>query len=274
MKMNYPLKNNRKNNSVRNSIIIILLIVGLVWIFYFFSPNFFIQSFYKIGEPIGNGGDFLKSNLASVEAFFTDKTRLFVENQLLTDKLNQANTQLSVLENLKKENEDLKKLVGRTSSEKFVVAAVLSHPNHTLYDTLIIDAGELDGIKKDDPVLVDDFIIGKIAETYARYSKVVLLSTSGESMAVKVGENAMDAEAHGRGAGNFYIQLPKDVPVKVGDSVRAAGLFGNFFGVVGDIEQTETSSFQFILFTLPINPNVIDMVRVQIAGTQVGKLPN
>ena len=77
-----------------------------------------------------------------------------------------------------------------------------------------------------------------------------------------IGETNISAEAIGRGAGNFIIKAPKEVAVTQGDIIRLPNLNPKFFGTVQDVEQTVTSTFQLILFRLPVNINNLRWVEI------------
>ncbi|MES2087495.1 MAG: rod shape-determining protein MreC [Patescibacteria group bacterium] len=260
--MNYLQKNNHRNSSAWKSIVGVVLVLGLAGIFYFFLPNFLTQTLYGVATPVWNSSEFVKGSFAAVWSMFDDKAKLESENAALLLKLSIANVALTTLDDYKRENDTLKTLLGRTNGEKSVLASVLSRPGHTAYDSFVVDAGKNDGVKKGDLVLVQDFAIGTVEEVFNRYAKISLFSSFGESVLVRVGTSGVDTEALGRGAGNFSIKLPKEILVKPGDVIKSTGLYPKFYGVVGDVEQTETSAFQSILFTLPVNLNIVDQVLI------------
>lgn len=262
MKMNYLQKNNQRNSGVLNSFIGLIAIVLVVGILYLVMPNFVAQTFYKIGQPLWGTSTFIQNTVSSAWPIFSDKAVLEAKNNELLKRLDDANINLTLLENYKKENEELKNNFGRSIGEKGIIASVLNRPNHTSYDSLIVDVGSQNGIQKDDLVYVRDFVVGRVQEVFSSYSKVSLLSSSGEKITVRIGDSGVDTDALGRGGGNFYIKIPRDVAVKEGDVIKSTGLYSAFYGIVGSIEQNETSSFQFILFTLPINMNSVDLVEI------------
>ena len=148
----------------------------------------------------------------SIETFFSDnigllqsKAALISENNTLKAEIqkDQENSLLSAA--LKDENTDLKNILGRKSdSQKEILATILAKPFFSPYDTLVIDLGTADGIAVGDQVLVDgDIYIGFVNEIYSHSSKVVLYSSSGETVNVFVGSSTIEKTATGMGGGNF-----------------------------------------------------------------------
>ncbi len=262
MKMNYLLKNNQQSRGVRKPIIAVVVILAVAGFFYFFASNFASQSIYSIARPILSLRDYVFQKFADLWSVVSDKQSLARENVGLQRELDDARLSLLSLDVYKKENEDLKNLLGRSTTEKKILASVLEKPNRSLYDTLMIDAGENQGVKKGDFVFAADFIIGNVEEVHGSYSKVSLASTPGQTFTVRVGNSGIDTQALGQGGGNFVIKLPKEIPIKVGDLIKSSGLPARFFGTVQDVEQTETGSYQFVLFNLPVNINTLDRVLV------------
>lgn len=260
--MNYLLKNKHKDTRVRRSILMVVLILGLAWLFYYFIPNFSSNILYGIARPIWIVRDFVLNKFDDIGSAFSDKASLALENRSLKTERDEANLALLDLDSYKKENAELKSMLGRSTAEKSILAVIITKPNRTTYDTLVLDVGEKQGVKKGDTVISGDFIIGRIGEVFSEYSKAVLVSSSGEAFTVRIGDSGVDTPALGRGGGNFFARLPKDVKIEKGDLVKSAEIRPRFFGRVEEIEQTETGSFQFVLFKLPVNLNTLEWVEI------------
>lgn len=266
-KMNYLLKNNRRENKTWKPVAGVAVILALAGFFYFFAPNLANQGLYKIAGPMWNARQHVGGALTNFWSIFADKATLASENLSLQQKLDEANLGLLDLDAYKQENDGLKILLGRKDlAEKKVLAVILAKPNQSAYDTLVLDVGKNQGVKAGDSVLAGDFIIGAVREVYDNYSKAVLASAPGETFTVRVGASGIDTQAQGRGGGNFIIQLPKEIAVKQGDLIKSPGLSPRIFGTVEDIEQNATDPFQFILFKLPVNINSLEWVEVVNSG--------
>jgi len=239
------------------AVIIILILL------YFFAPNLVNNALFAVAKPIWNAQDYVVEKYEKIYALFSEKQKLAKLNANLARELAEATTALQSAEVYKRENENLKSLLlGRDSGEKRILANIMAKPNHSLYDTLLLDVGTQNDIAIGDKVLAGDFVLGTIREVYGNHSKATLLSSHGEISRVLIGETNISAEAIGRGAGNFIIKAPKEVAVTQGDIIRLPNLNPKFFGTVQDVEQTVTSTFQLILFRLPVNINNLRWVEI------------
>lgn len=259
--MNYRLRNNQNSQSAWKPVIATFSILLIAGFLYFFMPRLIHEGLYGIARPFWKAEEFIGQKFTDIVALIKEKDRLVAENVALERQLDETRTALLSLDTYKKENGDLKVLLGRTNTEKRILAVILAKPNRSLYDTLVLDVGERNGVRAGDTVAVGDFILGAIHEVYPDYSKATLFSSSGEIKNVRIG-TGVHAEAIGRGGGNFLIKLPKETEVKIGDSVTVPDINPKLFGIVEDIEVTETSSFQFILFKLPVNINSLNWVEI------------
>ncbi|MBI2476128.1 MAG: rod shape-determining protein MreC [Candidatus Taylorbacteria bacterium] len=262
--MNYLLRNSRRGSGLRKPIINVLVVLALAGFFYFFAPRLANQSLYAFARPIWSARDYVTGLLANLKSLFSSKETLAAQNLSLERKLKEARVALLDLDAYRKENDELKRLLGRNPAEKKVLALILAKPNRSLYDTLVLDVGANQGVKEGDKVYYGDFVIGAVRAVYAGYSKAVLASSAGETLTVRIATSSIDTEAAGRGGGNFIAKLPKEIPIKLGDLIKSVGPEPRFFGAVEDIERTETSSFQFVLFKLPVNINTLEWVEVSL----------
>ena len=260
--MNYLLKNSRRENGTRRPILWTLAILALAGFFYSFTPKFANQNVYSLARPIWITRDYIADKFTNFLSTLSDKKRLAAENLSLHNELSEARVALIGLDDYKKENAELKKILGRNPTDKKILAVILAKPNRSSYDTLVLDVGKNQNITEGDLVLFGDFMLGTVREVYGNYSKATLISSPGETLMVRIGESGIDTKAIGRGNGNFIAKLPKEIIVNKGDLIKSPGLMPKFFGVVEDIEQTETSSLQFILFKLPVNINALEWVEV------------
>ena len=261
--MNYLLKNSRREKGVSKQILIASSTFVIAVLLYLFAPNFINDTLFSVAKPIWSAENYVAEKYHKIYALFSEKQELTRLNEKLELELGEAKTSLQSLEVYKRENENLKSLLlGRDSGEKRVLANIMAKPNHSLYDTLLLDVGAENGIVAGDRVLTGDFVLGTVREVYENHSKATLLSSYGEVSKVLIGDTNISAEALGRGAGNFTLKVPKEIVVTKGDIIRMPGLNPKFFGTVLDVEQTETSTFQTILFRLPANINHLRWVEI------------
>lgn len=264
--MNYPLRNSSrpKNKNKRLKFFISAIIFAIL--FLISLTGAFKKSLNKITLPFWKSDYYITQKFSNNFSIISSKRSLILENRRLDEELNKMKADLSVDKIIRKENENLKALLGRNVAErKTVLAAVLVRPSISPFDVIIIDAGIDKGVKAGNRVLYkDSFTIGEVEEIYDRSSKVKMYSSPGEKFLALVGERLVQVEAEGLGGGNFSAKLPRDIEVNEGDAAVVPSISTAIFGFVQKIELNPTDSFQKIIFKIPVNLSELQWVLVEI----------
>ena len=266
--MNFHLKNNNylvKNNASKN---IIFYFIGVIFLIAIFSLPSVRNLLFGIGGPIWSVRNSINYFLSDNIKLLNSKINLIDENSLLKEQIKSYEKEQALFSLLKKENEDLKNILGRKiSGRNVLLSAVLSKPYLSPYDTLVIDTGLFDGVSVDDKVLADgNTYIGYVSEVYDNFSKVVLYSSPGEKVKVLIGNSNIEKDATGLGGGNFEVQIPREIDIKEGDPIVIPSISANVFGVVEKIEFKESDSFQNIIFKNPINIGELKFIEVLLSN--------
>jgi len=248
-----------------------ILLTGVFVIFFMYVVLFtrvFDVSSSSVGflaVPIWKTQDFIVNTWDNIQIGFLSKKTILIENKRLKEDVAIASVKLLDRNLLFEENIELKELLGRDVTEQTVFATVLTKPNRSLYDTLIIDVGKNAGIVKGDKVLYGGtIVIGKIVEVLKNSSKVLLLSSPREVVDVIVGNNNIETLAYGRGGGVFELELPRDTEVKIGDVIAIPGIISRVLGTVEHIETKPSNPFKTILFKGPVNIFELKWVEVVV----------
>ncbi|MDO8579828.1 MAG: rod shape-determining protein MreC [bacterium] len=192
------------------------------------------------------------------------KDSLARENERLAREIRADEISLLLFDVIKRENEELKSILGRKIEGNLILAIVLVRPPVSPYDTLIIDRGKRDGLAVGNMVYAQgDVLIGEIAEIYDNRSKVTFFSTPGKKTNISFDNSNVRAEARGRGGGNFSASVPIDVEIKEGDIVIFSDIKPHIFGIVEKVIADSVDSFETILFRSPINIHDILFVEVK-----------
>lgn len=180
----------------------------------------------------------------------------YSENQSLKKQINSLQELKAQNQQLKVENEELNHLldleptlVGKT----IISATVISRSPNEWLDTLTIDVGANNGIKKDMSVMSDTGLIGRVYEVGATSSKVRLLtSESDERLAVAAGIQSNDdiiygvVSAYDKNANELVIdQVSPAAKIAKGSVVTTNGLGGvSPEGlIVGEVVSTSVDNF-------------------------------
>ena len=250
----------------------ILAIILILW-----SGSIFGGLSFVAGEsfrPILSAGNAMGNKLRSLGAYFVSKRSLSVENKILIEKMADLEAGMSNYNSLRDENIILKEILGRTeASDHLVVAAILSKPNQSAYDTLLIDAGSDEGLHVGDLVLARGHIpIGKIVAVTPNSAKVVLFSSSGERTSARLAtvlanqgeEKNVLYDLVGRGGGNFEMVLPRDVAFGPGDTALLPGINSRVLARAESVISDPRDPFKKILLSSPANFQHLAFVQIQI----------
>ncbi|MFA5936754.1 MAG: rod shape-determining protein MreC [Candidatus Paceibacterota bacterium] len=262
--MNYLLdKKNKKNKYVKYAIFAVVF----VFLIYFRTSVFNSLSYvsHLVFRPVLILGNNISGKLSNVGAYFYSKKSLLIENENLNLKLNEQSAKIANYNSILDENLKIKEILGRSSENKItVLGSILSKPNQSPYDTLIIDVGEKNKIEVGQRVFaIGNIPIGRIAEVYLNSSKVILFSNPGEKTEVVVsGQNAF-MQVVGRGGGNFEMTLPRDFILEKGTEIVLPGINTYVLGIVETIISDPRDSFQKALLVSPVNIAELKFVEVE-----------
>jgi len=264
--MSYLLDKSRRRKKNLN---IALGVVLLILLFYFRAGLFnkLSRAGHAVFKPVLVIGGDVQEKTKELEIFFTSKSALRRENSDLKAKLDADNADRANYDSVVKENADLKALLGRKEIKNptadMVLAAILSKPNQSIYDTLLLDAGSQAGIKKGDLVFAfGDIPIGRISEVYASSSTAVLFSNSGEKTDIIIaGQNAF-MQITGRGGGNFEMVLPRDFAISKGDQAVLPGLIPYLVAIVETTISDPRDPSAKALLISPVNIQELKFVEI------------
>ncbi|WP_188453508.1 rod shape-determining protein MreC [Virgibacillus oceani] len=116
---------------------------------------------------------------ANIFTNIDDLKNTYDENKLLKEKLSQYKGLIYEVQEIKEENEQLRKTLEKTESIRDfnpIQAAVMSRTPERWVEQLTINKGEQDGVKTDMAVITADGMVGKIQTTSEFTSTVQLLT--------------------------------------------------------------------------------------------------
>ncbi|MFA5500951.1 MAG: rod shape-determining protein MreC [Candidatus Omnitrophota bacterium] len=164
------------------------------------------------------------------------------ENKILHDRLGLLTRMAEETQAIHDENERLrnllnfKKIIPYTS----IVAQVVGRDPSNWSNSIIIDKGSSNGIKKNMAVMSTRGLVGRIVEPGKNYSKVLLITDPNLKVGIMIRRNRQGGVMVGRPGGRckiIYISLDSDA--RIGDKVITAG-FGSVFPkgiLIGEIEK-------------------------------------
>ena len=228
---------NRRKSRFDISLFVILLFVSsiLLWT----STGEFIVNFRDVGFSVASS---FENVVFSIHSFFTGTVTSIMELSSLKEKYNELTEKLNkyeILENstqtLKKENEELRKLLGFSNRIKThnIVAEIIGLDPNNLYYGILINRGLKHGVKKNMPVIAFEkgelALVGKIMTVGAFSSVVLPLYDDRCFIAAKMEESRHRGIVGGQGSSSLplimrYVKKRVKDEVKVGDIIVTSGL--------------------------------------------------
>lgn len=157
---------------------------------------------------------------------------LLNENKMLKKQLQMQESDLVRLNALKKENNELRTLLGsplRHDEYKKVAQVLLADTNPYAYQ-VTLDKGSREGVFVKQPVVDEKGVVGQIYSTAYNTSRAILICDSQHAIPVQVLRNGLTMVAVGNGCNNDLLLdfLPNNVDIQVGDLLVTSGLGGRF----------------------------------------------
>lgn len=214
--------------------------------------------FYSFSAPIESFFWQTGNNISDFVKGFWGGQVIKKENESLKEKNKELLSELLRLRDIKSENEYLRTAMGIKLEKEFKYILANAVAKDVLRDSILINKGLKDGIKKNQPVITGQkTLLGKIGEVYDDFSEVILISSSEISFDAKIMKNEFEANqdivsgvVKGKGRSEMKLDfVSKDKDLKPGDFVVTAALGGIFpegvlAGEIQDVEKSDTEFFQ------------------------------
>ncbi len=186
-------------------------------------------------------------------SIFQDTTSRMYELEIAQNQLQQLAIDHVVLEELKRENTELKNalaFIERTGLPS-IPASIITRSSLEGGMVFTIDVGALNGIVVGNPVIVGDgMIIGKIINTTASSATVQSITHPDIATAVSIlGQSQTIGVAEGISGNLMKLKfIPQDSQIKLNDLVVTSGLesqvpAGLFIGLINDVRTETTTPF-------------------------------
>jgi len=255
-------KNKYKNNTFKVILILIVVILFFVLGIISWTGGFF----HSVGSPFWKARNSLDNSVSLVTSSISrSKKSIILENESLRNKYTELEFKMIDYSLLQSENEHLKELLGRVKpSDNYILGTILTKPNRSPYDTIIIDVGEKDGVVVGEQVFGNiEIPIGRISEVYASTSLVILYSSPKEVTEAIISESNATVELVGRGAGNFEMVVPLDLTTEKGGLVLLPNINLQTVAIIQEVLSKPTDPMKKVLLRSPINIQELKWVEVR-----------
>lgn len=234
-------------NGIAFAVLLVLVSLGLL--------GFLGKVFTSIGNPIWGAEGFITKTFSNTTDSLRTKKSVLKENEELIALNNKLMTSMIDYRIIKNENNNLRELLSRTDRpSEYILGIILTKPNNSPYDTVIIDIGIQDGIKEGSRVYAEGNIpLGLVSKVYENTSLITLYSNpSYKTEGYIEGSNA-SVELIGRGGGNFEMIIPIDLTTESGTMVYLPGSTSEIIALVDDIISKPSDPFKKVILNSPVN---------------------
>ena len=192
------------------------------------------------------------------------------ENDHLKKKLQKAIGKNQELDEIALSNSRLRNLLEfkQTATSKILVAEVVGKDPSPWYQTIIIDKGNAEGVKKWQPVVIPESIVGHVMDVSTHYAKVLLIVDRNSAVDATVQRTRTRGIIKGEAKGRFFFNyvLRKD-DVRVGDKVVSSGFDGVFpkglpIGSVSGVIRRNSGIFQEVYVSPHVDFEKLEEVTV------------
>lgn len=245
-------------NAIGFGVAIILVVFGFL--------GYMSKVLVFIGNPIWGTEGFITNVFSNATNNLKTKRSLLEENERLLTENNRLMTSMIDYKIVKNENNELKEILNRVSVPKnYVLGNILTKPNNSPYDTVIIDIGTSDKIKLGSKVYAEgDVPVGVISEVYEKSSIVSLYSNPAEKTEGYIDGSNASVELIGRGGGNFEMIIPAELTVNKGTLIYLPGSTSEIIALVDDIISKPSDPFKKVILNSPINVQNLKWLLIRI----------
>lgn len=214
-------------------------------------------------SPLWRSENALGASLRWLGENLHSRSSLVSENILLKDRVASLEREAAAAGLRREQEASLAALLGRAPRAGEVFASVLTRPPQSPYDLFVIDAGEKDGIALGSRVaLPEGPALGIISDIFSSSAKVRLYTSAGERTEAVLERGNIPVLLEGRGAGNFRLEIPREIVVMPGDRILSADTSFSLIGVVEEVLVEPTDAFKEILAKSPANIFSVRIVSI------------
>ncbi len=217
-----------------------------------------------IGKPIWKAKNIVIEKVEDSGYVVRTKSSVYKENENLKKENTDIKNSMINYQILKDENTLLKESFDRIPIEKdFVLSSILTKPNYSPYDTIIIDIGTDSNISTGDKVYANDLTpIGEVSEVYAKTSLVTLYTNPGEVTEAMMEGSNTSVDLIGRGGGNFEMSIPVDLTFLKDGFIYLPGLQSEIVAIIEEVISSPNDPVKKLLLRSPINVQNLKWVFV------------
>ena len=268
------MKIGKKKGKVLNIIYVFIILTVIV----FFAKDVFNYTMTEIEEillPLQSRVYFLgKKAKESTESVINYK-ELINENNKLKYTIAEKSLVEQKNQRLLEENNRLRELLDMKDhfKFKFKVGKISFQQTREMFESFAINIGEVEGIKKNMPVLYNESLIGKVEKVFKNYSIVQMITFQDSIVSANAGQNTVGIIKGNRSDELIFEPVSfHEAQLKVGDKVYTSGISDIYpkdlyIGEICEVRKKYEDSVEYLV-KLPFN--ITDMNEI-IVLTEVDR---
>ena len=152
------------------------------------------------------------------------------ENLLLKSKLLELEAKVQDYDEKVQENKRLREMLGfvEKSQRKLHVSEIISTNIQTVFKSMRITGGSIDGIRIGMPVVSSGGVVGRIIRAGLKYSDVQLVVDADFHLDVLLQRTRVRGVLSGGAHNSCELHLHKRADIKIGDTIITSGFVGGF----------------------------------------------
>lgn len=221
--------------------------------------------FNFVGRPVWEAERSSTSFFYNINYLFRTKASLSRENHNLIQENTDIRLSMTDYQLLKNDLDELKRMMGRIPDvDNFILGNILAKPNHSPYDTIIIDIGSDHSLQEGDRVYAGGNVpIGNISKVYDKTSLVTLYSNPGQKTEGFMNGSNASVELTGRGGGNFEMIIPMELQAEKGTIIYLPGSTSQIIALIDEVISKPSDPFKKVILSSPVNVQNLKWVEVK-----------
>ncbi|MBI4774866.1 MAG: rod shape-determining protein MreC [Deltaproteobacteria bacterium] len=226
--------------------------------------------------PLAKGFDAATAFLMSIWESYVDLVHTKHQSGILRKQLEELRWELNQYKEERLENQRLRSLLEFKTDvpTPMIPAQVVARDPSEWFETVIIDKGSNQGVRKDMAVVASSGVVGRITGASAHYSKVLLILDRNSAVSAILQNSRARGILSGRGDELCSLRyVSPSIQTGKGESVIASGLSGVFpkgllLGTVVSVEHRPGDLFQRITVKPAVNFSTLEQVMVILQRNQ------
>ncbi len=252
--------------------VIILIILVFISNLRIEKVSYVENAFSKIVMPIQNCLTYLKNKINGNDEFFSNINNLKEENEELKKKNSILEQNLRELEIIRTENSTLKEYLKLTEQYKeytTIPAYIINKDISNYTDVFVINVGSKDGIEKNMTVISEKGLVGHVISVTDNTAKVQTIIDTASTVSSVISTTRDSIICRGTLSGNELkaIYIPTDANLTIGDEIETSGMGGIYpkgihIGTIKDIVNTKNITDRYMMVETAVDFKKIETVLV------------